>query len=527
MADINDTAAGQPVRKSLETTSVEAGSPPELNVIESDEMQELDLQDADDFGEVDLDDDKEEKKLEEEKEAMEKQMELPTSVSLRPPSPSSIEDKKKNNRRVTMAFRSTTPTPSNTSPVVSTDEPKFPEQRKELEKRPPVHVEPLEPVELEAISLEEDTRVRTTLRPEPKSGHEQSSPSMSDKLGLTTAFGYAASLLPSTSPSKTVEGLPNSAQTQNASAGPSRSSSYASLSPMQHDPASNTPAKASAPPVASGSWTSSFTNYFGSKSPSNSSPLPNIPSPFRKGARPAAPERTDCTGTAFLLHNLDATKEDRRASVEAGGSEALKEGFERVKRDSTRLREAAAYGDIGEFEEDDEDGPMIVGGRRKSSLKPQQQAQTRAPVHVEPVNYSDDQEPELGPDGVDWPFWGCVMNDYEAIARSRPRDLSRAIQQGIPAVVRGTIWQLMSSSKNVALEQTYAGFLKEKSPHEKSIQKDLARTLPGHRYFAQGGGVGQENLFNVVKAYSLCVYGLQSACRDENELMERETIGQV
>ncbi len=61
----------------------------------------------------------------------------------------------------------------------------------------------------------------------------------------------------------------------------------------------------------------------------------------------------------------------------------------------------------------------------------------------------------------------------------------------------------MSSSKSSQLEQTYSGLLKQKSPHEKAIQKDIARTFPTHAYFQQGGGVGQENLFNVVKAYSL------------------------
>ena len=496
MTDAEAPAAGQPARKSLEE------SVPELNVIESDKEQEPDMQDVhdddgddEDFGEVDLEDVKDDKEIEPEQVVKVDEVEVPRSTSLRAPSPSSIDDKKKTNRRVTMAFRSTTP--SNASPALTNDDSEFPSRPSEEDvKRSDEHIEPLETLDLEAVSLEED---KNSLRPERTNAPDQTSPSIGSKLGLTTAFGYAASLLPSTSPSKLLDRTTNPAE--NASAGPSRTSSPSSSTPTPQDPIRDEPAKLSAPPAPSGSWTSSFTNYFGgSKSPSAASPLPNIPSPFGKGARPAPPGRTDSTGTAFLLHNLDATKEDRRQSVEAGGSIALKEGFERVKRDSTRLREAAAYGDIGEFDEDDDDPPGP--GRRRSSVRP---PPPPPPPQAKSVDYSDDQEPELGPDGVDWPFWGCVMNDYEAIARSRPRDLSRAIQQGIPAVVRGTIWQLMSSSKNVALESTYAGLLKEKSPHEKSIQKDLARTLPGHRYFAQGGGVGQENLFNVVKAYSLCV----------------------
>ena len=32
---------------------------------------------------------------------------------------------------------------------------------------------------------------------------------------------------------------------------------------------------------------------------------------------------------------------------------------------------------------------------------------------------------------------------------------------------------------------------------------DLHRTFPHHDYFTDGQGIGQENLFNVLKAYSL------------------------
>lgn len=62
----------------------------------------------------------------------------------------------------------------------------------------------------------------------------------------------------------------------------------------------------------------------------------------------------------------------------------------------------------------------------------------------------------------------------------------------------------MSSSKSIALEVTYSALLKLSSPHEKAIQKDLARTFPQHAYF-KGTAGGQESLFNVAKAYSMLV----------------------
>jgi hypothetical protein len=81
--------------------------------------------------------------------------------------------------------------------------------------------------------------------------------------------------------------------------------------------------------------------------------------------------------------------------------------------------------------------------------------------------------------------------------------LSKTIQKGIPQALRGMIWQLMSKSKDSELESTYAQLLKETSPHEKMIMRDLNRTFPKHEFFQDQDGMGQEGLFNVVKAYSL------------------------
>ena len=35
------------------------------------------------------------------------------------------------------------------------------------------------------------------------------------------------------------------------------------------------------------------------------------------------------------------------------------------------------------------------------------------------------------------------------------------------------------------------------------IRRDIARTYPEHDFFKKKGGVGQESLFNVMKAYSI------------------------
>ena len=64
-------------------------------------------------------------------------------------------------------------------------------------------------------------------------------------------------------------------------------------------------------------------------------------------------------------------------------------------------------------------------------------------------------------------------------------------------------------TSNVSLKQPAAPndiflpCLQEMSPHERAIRRDLNRTFPEHSFFKERDGVGQESLFNVLKAYSV------------------------
>ncbi|ORY34203.1 rab-GTPase-TBC domain-domain-containing protein [Naematelia encephala] len=247
---------------------------------------------------------------------------------------------------------------------------------------------------------------------------------------------------------------------------------------------SNTLEPGSATTPTSGGWRSTVTNLL-SRSTSSTSPTPNrLPSPSTHSTAaslphtyhpPPGPSNTDPSAD-FLSRRFDSTtaSRDRRISREAGGGEKLREGFERVR---------------GEME-----GAAREMRRERAEHKPT------------PHDVQDDSPETLrraNVESVDWVFWGAVVQDYEEVARTRPKELSKAIQQGIPAVIRGAIWQLMSSSKSAALEEEYKALLKMTSPHEKAIIKDLSRTFPSHKFFQEGGGLGQESLFMVVKAYSL------------------------
>ncbi|CAM0139986.1 GTPase-activating protein [Umbelopsis sp. WA50703] len=105
-------------------------------------------------------------------------------------------------------------------------------------------------------------------------------------------------------------------------------------------------------------------------------------------------------------------------------------------------------------------------------------------------------------DEIDWEFWSTVISDFNNVAKTQPKELSKNIQHGIPPALRGMIWQLFAKSKDPELEEQYMILLKEDSVYEKAIQKDLSRTFPKHEYFEKDGP-GQQALFNVAKAYSL------------------------
>lgn len=110
----------------------------------------------------------------------------------------------------------------------------------------------------------------------------------------------------------------------------------------------------------------------------------------------------------------------------------------------------------------------------------------------------DDKEEE-----IDWEFWSALTDDFSAVAVKLPHLLSAKLRAGIPAKVRGVIWQAMSQSASLNLETVYGQLVAEHSPYERIIQRDLARTFPHVDMFKQEGGDGQKALERVLKAYSL------------------------
>ncbi|KAL9545277.1 hypothetical protein MBANPS3_007221 [Mucor bainieri] len=104
---------------------------------------------------------------------------------------------------------------------------------------------------------------------------------------------------------------------------------------------------------------------------------------------------------------------------------------------------------------------------------------------------------------IDWGFWEAVIQDSDQVALRLPHLLSLKLRSGIPPRVRGLMWQAMSKSASLHLETVYEQLCKEKSPHERIIQRDLARTFPRIDMFKQENGQGQSRMKRILESYSL------------------------
>ncbi|KAF5929392.1 hypothetical protein HPG69_013688, partial [Diceros bicornis minor] len=114
-----------------------------------------------------------------------------------------------------------------------------------------------------------------------------------------------------------------------------------------------------------------------------------------------------------------------------------------------------------------------------------------------------------------WILWGRIANEWDEWRRRKEKLLKPSlplpapprrqelIRKGIPHHFRAIVWQLLCSATDMPVKNQYSELLKMSSPCEKLIRRDIARTYPEHEFFKGQDSLGQEVLFNVMKAYSL------------------------
>ncbi|XP_037682563.1 ecotropic viral integration site 5 protein homolog isoform X3 [Choloepus didactylus] len=102
-----------------------------------------------------------------------------------------------------------------------------------------------------------------------------------------------------------------------------------------------------------------------------------------------------------------------------------------------------------------------------------------------------------------WILWGRIVNEWEDVRKKKEKQVKELVRKGIPHHFRAIVWQLLCCAQSMPIKDQYSELLKMTSPCEKLIRRDIARTYPEHNFFKEKDSLGQEVLFNVMKAYSL------------------------
>lgn len=136
----------------------------------------------------------------------------------------------------------------------------------------------------------------------------------------------------------------------------------------------------------------------------------------------------------------------------------------------------------------------------------------------------------IGEEEIDWEFWSSVVEDYYAVAAKSSNLLTEKVQAGIPATIRGTVWQSIARSKTESIEAIYREFNALPGTHMTTIpihrppsmvpgdptppapvdcktvtqlEKEIKKDMGQRTSFANYKGFRQEGLMGLMKAYAI------------------------
>ncbi|XP_069044149.1 TBC1 domain family member 10B [Lepisosteus oculatus] len=103
--------------------------------------------------------------------------------------------------------------------------------------------------------------------------------------------------------------------------------------------------------------------------------------------------------------------------------------------------------------------------------------------------------------------WLDMFNNWDKWVSRRFQKVKLRCRKGIPSSLRAKAWQFLSNSKEV-MDQNPGKFeALEREPGDPKwldiIEKDLHRQFPFHEMFAARGGHGQQDLYRILKAYTV------------------------
>jgi len=95
-------------------------------------------------------------------------------------------------------------------------------------------------------------------------------------------------------------------------------------------------------------------------------------------------------------------------------------------------------------------------------------------------------------------MWGTQPGD------NRPKQLKHLVRRGIPEALRGEVWlRLADCSADTSVMDAYRVLITKECSADPVIMRDIHRTFPAHDFFKDSGGLGQEALAKISRAYAV------------------------
>ncbi|KAH5054982.1 hypothetical protein HBI56_232010 [Parastagonospora nodorum] len=145
----------------------------------------------------------------------------------------------------------------------------------------------------------------------------------------------------------------------------------------------------------------------------------------------------------------------------------------------------------------------IKASRARSQSRPPSFGQLKRLVQEDEASQVRFSQLPSPPPMTELEFWAALVRDYPQTVQRLPTLSLNKIRGGIPAPLRGVVWQSASGSREKLIEDQYDTLCGESSPHENIINKDLGRSFPGVEMFKDPEGEGQKMLGRVLKCFSL------------------------
>lgn len=147
----------------------------------------------------------------------------------------------------------------------------------------------------------------------------------------------------------------------------------------------------------------------------------------------------------------------------------------------------------------------------KSGLKARTRSQSRPPSIHQLKRLVEEEDPSSvrfsllpsPPPMTELEFWAALVRDYPQTVQRLPTLTLNKIRGGIPAPLRGVVWQSMTGARDRLIEDQYERLCGESSPYENIISKDIGRSFPGVEMFMDSDGEGQKMMGRVLKCFSL------------------------